>query len=112
MIMLRYDKERARKLILGAAYQYKMDVKGPQAALPVTKFSDEHGLPAQRFYNVLCIAYGSDPKLFADVVEKGYLPKERAEGCEDEYQQVDFAFTTLIGPHIDKRVAKKALRKR
>jgi hypothetical protein len=29
IIMLRYDKERARRLILGSAYQYKMDVKQP-----------------------------------------------------------------------------------
>ena len=42
-------------------------------------FVDEHGTPAQRLYNLLCIAYGSDKELFADVVEKGYLPKERAE---------------------------------
>ena len=36
----------------------------------------------QRFDNVLCIAYGADSKLFADVVEKGHPPKEGAEGCE------------------------------
>ena len=48
-------------------------------------FADEHGLPAQRFYNALCIALARIPKLFADVVEKGYLPKDRVEGCEDEY---------------------------
>src|SRR5688572_32230290 len=48
----------------------------------------EHGTPAQRFYNLVCIAYGADAQLFADLVQKGYLPKERAEGCAEEYQQV------------------------
>ena len=61
----------------------------------------EHGTPAQRFYNLLCIAYGADAQLFADLVQKGYLPKERAEGCAEEYQQVVYAFQMLIGPHID-----------
>ncbi len=73
----------------------------------MTAFADEHGTPAQRFYNVLCIAYGADPKLFADVVEKGYLPKNRAEGCEDEYEQADKAFKRLIAPRVDRKLARK-----
>jgi hypothetical protein len=72
-------------------------------------FADEHGTPAQRFYNLLCIAYGADPKTFGDLVEKGYLPKDRSEGCEGEYQQAAFAFERLIRPHIDQRLAKKVL---
>jgi len=106
-IMLQLGKENARRLILGNAYQYKEDVVNPQ--VPLTKYSDEHGIPAQRFFNVLCIAYGADQKLFADVVEKGYLPKERAESCDGEYEQAAFAFKTLIGPYIDRKLAKKVL---
>jgi hypothetical protein len=52
--------------------------------MAITKFSNVHGTPAQRFFNVLCIAYGADQKLFADVVEKKYLPEDRADGCVDE----------------------------
>ena len=73
----------------------------------MTAFADEHGTPAQRFYNVLCIGYGADPELFADVVEKGYLPKNRAEGCEDEYKQAAKAFKRLIAPHVDRKLARK-----
>jgi hypothetical protein len=73
--------------------------------MPLTKYADEHGIPAQRFFNVLCIAYGADKKLFADVVEKGYLPKQRAEGCDVEYEQLAFA----LGPYIDQNQAKKVL---
>ena len=105
--MLQLGKEDARRLILGNAYQYKADIGSAQ--IPVTKFADEHGIPAQRFFNVLCIAYGADQKLFADVVEKGYLPKERAEGCDVEYEQAAFALTKLIGPNIDQILAKKVL---
>ncbi len=106
-IMLQLGKEDARRLILGNAYQYKEDVVNPQ--VPLTKYADEHGIPAQRFFNVLCIAYGADQKLFADVVEKGYLPKKRAEDCDVEYEQAAFAFKTLIGPYIDRKLAKKVL---
>jgi hypothetical protein len=106
-IVLQLGKEDARRLILGSAYQYKADVLSPQ--VPLTKYADEHGIPAQRFFNVLCIAYGADQKLFSDVVEKGYLPKQRAEGCDLEYEQTAFAFKKLIGPYIDRNLAKKVL---
>jgi hypothetical protein len=73
------------------------------------QFADEHGTPAQRFYNLLCIAYGADPSLFADLVEKQYLPNKRAEGCGDEYRQVATAFNTLIGPHMDREAANTVM---
>lgn len=111
-VMLQFDKERARKLILGTAYQYTTDIQfsadtqRPQV-LALKKFSDEHGIPAQRFYNVLCMAYGADPKLFADVVEENYLPKDRAEACHDEYEQVTFAFKKLIEPHLSEGFTRR-----
>jgi hypothetical protein len=109
-IMLQFGKADARRQIGGVAYTYMTEAKA--AAPPALKeFADVHGTPAQRFYNVLCVAYGADPELFGDLVAKGYLPKERAEGCEDEYKQVAFAFQKLIGPHIDRRLAKAVLDK-
>jgi hypothetical protein len=110
-LMLQFGEAEARRLILGTAYAYKSDFK---AAAPgaSTDFADEHGTPMQRFYNLLCIAYGADAELFADMVEKGYLPKERAENCEDEYQQVVFAFEKLISPHIDQTAAQTALKQK
>jgi len=107
-VMLRLGKDDARRMILGSAYGYNIQMpQGPHVTVPLNAFSDEHSLPAQRAFNVLCIAYGADKKLFADVVEKDFLPKKRAEGCEYEYEDLTFAMTKLIGPHIDKRVAKK-----
>jgi hypothetical protein len=46
------------------------------------------------------------------MVEKGYLPKERAENCEDEYQQVVFAFEKLIAPHIDQAAAQRIVKQK
>ncbi|HKA79921.1 MAG TPA: DUF4344 domain-containing metallopeptidase [Xanthobacteraceae bacterium] len=110
-VMLKFDKDEARRLILGSAYQYKGDMASPTITIQQQNFADEHGTPAQRFFNLLCTAYGSDPKLFADVVEKGFLPEDRAAGCKREYAQLSHAFATLIGPHVDTRLAYK-LRKR
>ncbi len=106
-IMLRLGKDEARRMILGAAYQYRVYMPGPQVTVPIGTFSDEHSLPAQRAYSMVCLAYGADNKLFADIVDKGLLPQKRAQGCETEYEDVAFAMTKLISPHIDKRLARK-----
>jgi hypothetical protein len=110
-IMLQFGKDQARRLITGAAYSYKKYIQNAKVTAPLAAFSDVHGAPAQRFYNLVCLAYGADPVLFADVVEKGYLPKERASTCKREYEQVAFAFRELIGPHLDQQLAKQVLDK-
>ena len=104
-VLLQFAESDARRLIYGVAYSYKIDASKPSTRK--NPFADEHGLPAQRFYNVLCMAYGADPKLFADLVDKGYLPRERAERCADEYERVVKALNKLIGPYIDQTRAKQ-----
>jgi hypothetical protein len=110
-LTLQLGKDEARRQIGGTAYAYMTEAKATKEPLLLEKFADEHGTPAQRFYNLLCIAYGADPKLFGDLVARGYLPKERAEGCADEYTQVAFAFNKLLGPHISRPRTKRWLQK-
>src|ERR1051325_5144973 len=87
--LLQFGGERAHELIRGAAYAYYEYVKNrtdrPRVTLPIAAFSSDHGTPEQRFYNLICIAYGYDPKIFAVVVDKGYLPEARAKVCKYEY---------------------------
>jgi hypothetical protein len=47
----------------------------------------------------------------ADVVEKGYLPADRADGCDGEYEQISYAFKSLIDPHLDMALARKVLKR-
>ncbi len=110
-ITLQLGKAEARRLIGGTANAYMTEARAAAAPPTLQHFANEHGTPAQRFYNLLCIAYGADPKLFGDLTAKGYLPKERAEGCEDEYKQAALAAQTLIGPHVDQKRVKKVLDK-
>jgi hypothetical protein len=106
-IMLKFEKEDARRLILGNAFQYQGDIRSPVTVKSLRSFADVHGTPSQRYYNVLCMAYGSDPLLFADFLASGKLPKDRAEGCEFEYAQVANAFQKLVAPYIDEGLAKE-----
>ena len=108
-IILQFGKADARRLILGAAHSYKKYVQNPTVTAPLTAFSDEHSPPAQRFYNLLCLAYGADRVLFADFVEQNYLPKERAKICRGQYGELIYAFHQLIAPHLDKQLAKQVM---
>jgi hypothetical protein len=109
-LMLQFPAHEKRGLILGAAYSYASelnvrnvrDLNRPRLRFGRhMSFANEHSTPAQRLYSLLCMAYGADKELFAPVVERGYLPKDRAEMCDDEYAQIDFAYRTLIAPHQD-----------
>jgi len=60
--------------------------------------ADEHLLQEQRFYNSLCMIYGSDPKKHQTIVDKGYLPKERAARCQGEYQRAVNSWIKLLEP--------------
>ena len=57
---------------------------------------DVHGLDIQRFYNISCYAYGADPEYNQDLIVDGWLPEDRAEGCEYEYYQIDYAWSYLL----------------
>jgi hypothetical protein len=110
-MMLELGKSDARRMILGAAYSYKEYIKNPRVCVPLIAFADGHAAPMQRYYNLMCIGYGADPESFSGLVEKGYLPKGRAEGCKTEYNEVNFAFHTAIAPHLDQQLAKRVLDK-
>jgi len=112
-IMLMFGPDRARKLIGGAAYSYQkyvMNAKDkPDVTLPLTAFSSTHGQPEERFYNLLCAAYGANPTEFAFLVEKEYLPKTRAQTCGYEFAVLARAFHRAIAPSIDRELAQKVL---
>ena len=76
-LMLQFGKDVARITIRGAAYTY-LASKNPRTR---TEFADEHGAPAQRFFNYICLAYGGEPDTFREYVDRGVLPKARAEQC-------------------------------
>ena len=120
-MMLSFGKQDARRLIHGAAYGYKDYLRNPKVTVPLHAFSDAHGAPMQRFYNLLCIAYGADQETFGDLADhqhltetralfQGHLPEGRARGCRIEFGELNFAFQHLIKPHMDQQLAKAVLR--
>ena len=46
-------------------------------------YADEHALGEQRYFNLQCLIYGSDPARYLGIVTEGDLPEARAKGCPD-----------------------------
>ena len=80
-MMLHLGKAEARRLIVGTSYAYKTEAEAATAPPTMKQFADAHGTPAQRFYNLLCIAYGADAQLFGDMVE-GTFAEGQSRGLQ------------------------------
>jgi hypothetical protein len=73
-------------------------IESKQNASSRKDLADEHLLQEQRFYNSLCMIYGSNTTKYANIVNDGMLPKERAVKCPTEYQRTVESWKVLLDP--------------
>ena len=99
-MLLQLDKPLPQKLIGGAAWMWGQEARSDKPDRE--DFADVHSLSAQRFFNLLCIAYGADPNTFSFLTKKRYLPPSRAQGCGHEYKRLSFAVQKVFMGHIDR----------
>ena len=84
------------KAVIAAASAFQIESK--LGASREKNMADEHLLQEQRFYNSLCMIYGSNPDKYSNLVTDGYLPKERAVRCPTEYQRTVDSWVNLLAP--------------
>ncbi len=84
------------RAVLAAADGFAIESK--QRSPKDQNMADEHLLQEQRFYNALCMTYGSNPDKYNTIVTEGYLPKERAARCPSEYQRTVESWKNLLEP--------------
>jgi hypothetical protein len=81
--------------VLGAAASYYTEGEAGDS-----DFADEHSLDRQRYFNLVCWAYGSDPDNSQELIDTWELPEARAEGCAAEYAQLDRSWSRLLRDHL------------
>jgi Putative metallopeptidase len=108
-MMLQLGKNEAFPLIMGATYTFQSFLRKPEIIASIQSFSDIHGTPAQRYFNLMCIGYGARPDVFAEVITNHYLPQGRAQDCSFEYGALAWAYDHLILPHVDQELARNVL---
>ena len=106
-LLLSFCKDDARRLLLGASFIGDAEAMEEQGKAPELRtIADSHSLPAQRYYNRWCMAYGADQELFSDAIDTGMLPPNRVKWCKYEWQSNEYAFQQLIEPYIDQDMKK------
>lgn len=63
-------------------------------------YADEHALGEQRYFNLQCLVYGSNPGRYVGIVTEGDLPEARAKTCPAEARRVNKAWLRLLLPHV------------
>ncbi len=101
LVVLRLPPEEARRVIDGGAHLFRSFAA--EEAMEETVLADSHGPFAQRLYNLLCLAYGSDRRAFAYLVERSSLPSARAAECAAEYGQSADAVDRVLHRHLQGR---------
>ena len=91
----RRDPQAVEKLIAVAdAWKLEWELDKDSGG---TAYWDEHALDIQRYYQILCLLYGSDPERFENLPDQLELPWQRAWSCADyEYDRVARAGKWLI----------------
>jgi hypothetical protein len=103
-VSLQFGPKTARRILTGTAFVWRAsELANRNRTRNFEEYSDEHGTDAQRFYNTLCIAHGSDvvekTDTFAEFVP--LLPENRRRKCGREYLHIKNSFARFILPHVD-----------
>lgn len=69
-------------------------------AYDLDAYADEHALGEQRYFNLQCLIYGTDPVGYGGIVSAGDLTPARAKNCPRETQAVGRAWLRLLLPHL------------
>lgn len=89
------EGEMADAVLSSAATNYSNGGQFDPEAL-----ADEHSLDQQRYFNMVCWVYGSDPATRASLIADWELPEARAERCADEYELLRYSWARLPDGHL------------
>jgi hypothetical protein len=98
------QRDRAVKFLLATANAFAASWQVGAAAGSDVPYWGEHALTIQRYYQIACLLYGSDPAAFATVPRTTGMPAARAETCIAEYARADRVmdwFLQTYGRHSD-----------
>src|SRR4051794_31332585 len=106
LLMLQFGDKVALTTIKGSFNTWHHLNSQYKGNIPARAEADVHSLAIQRSYNILCTAYGKDPKTFGDLAD-ALLPRARKSDCANEYRQAAIAFRKTFMPDIDQKLAQK-----
>ncbi|KGO99018.1 DUF4344 domain-containing metallopeptidase [Novilysobacter defluvii] len=94
------SRRQAAESLRMAAHWFLTRAGEEVQGLSLDTYADTHSLGLQRYFNLQCLLYGSDPERFASIVADGDLPESRAVYCPREARRAQEAWVRLLMPHF------------
>jgi len=91
-----FNAEQAKQLTWASADQYARDAEEAEKKGRELAVWDTHSLDLQRYYNLICLYYGGDVDGRDDFADEHGLPHGRAETCEEEREQAERAWGSVL----------------
>ncbi len=101
IVLINFGEDGVKAAITGANLFYITSSQIDAGSYP---FWDEHSLNQQRYYNILCWVYGSNPQKYNDFVGAYGLPEERAVRCQREYEKMSEFWDVAIEPYVKEEI--------
>jgi len=92
----RAHEDRGRQFLLAAAGAFAASWEAGRAVGAAMPYWDEHGLSIQRYHQIACLLYGSDPEGLAGLRRATGMPDLRAQGCIAEYARAERVFEWMM----------------
>lgn len=83
------QKRRTTEFVIAAADAFSISWEMGSRMQAEIPYWDAHALNIQRFYQIACLLYGSDPAVFARLPEIVDLPAGRIQSCPHEFQKAE-----------------------
>ncbi|WP_235974270.1 DUF4344 domain-containing metallopeptidase [Luteimonas deserti] len=102
ILMLRFAgvEETPAEVIANLRMAANWMLSDSTGAYDLEAYAAEHALGEQRYFNLQCLIYGTDPDSFAGMVDTGDLTAQRARGCARETRLISRAWLRLLLPHL------------
>ena len=92
----REHEDRGRQFLLAAAGAFAASWEVGRAVGAEMPYWDEHGLSIQRYHQIACLLYGSDPAGLAGLRRDTGMPEVRAQACIGEYARAERVFEWVM----------------
>jgi hypothetical protein len=87
---------RGREFLLATAGAFAASWEAGRAVGAEMPYWDEHGLSIQRYHQIACLLYGSDPEGLPGLRRATGMPETRAQSCVAEFSRAKQAFEWLL----------------
>jgi hypothetical protein len=100
LMLLRMESEFSHRALVDAAEGWFLAARRDEKTGLRVAYYSEHGLNAQRAYQIVCLMVGSDAAKFKDLADETELPEDRRHTCLGDYSNAAFSWDLLLKPHL------------